>query len=440
MFNSIAIPLILINERTRELDPAHRDELASDILRNGLLQPIILGDSPDSPPLVDGLHRLRAIEALHASGEIIFYDGEPLFVGQVPFIRFGDLSPARLLEAEIAANLFRRDLTWQERTDALARLHRAQLELDPNATVSSTAAKLAGATGKSESTLQKAIARATVIADAIEADPSLASARSETEAMSRVKSDITRLASGLLEGGFSTTNSLHTLIAGDATAILPNLGAETVDLILSDPPYGVGADTWTSKFQDAPHHYKDDWKSAEKLYGTILLEGSRLGKERSNIFLFCAVERWHLIRDMADGLGWSVWPRPIIWHKSNEGIRPWGQKGYAYCYEAILFACKGQRGLYRTGSDVISGIYKVRDREHGATKPASLFGQLITSACLPGDTVLDPCCGSGTIFEAATLTSTIATGIEKDEHYIGLSRQRLELTKEDLTVEELDTF
>lgn len=440
MFNSINTSLILINERTRELDPSHRDELASDILRNGLLQPIILGDSMVSPPLVDGLHRLRAIEALHAAGETVFYDGEPLFVGQVPFIRFGDLSPARLLEAEIAANLFRRDLTWQERTSALARLHRAQLELDPNATVSSTAAKLAGVTGKPESTLHRAITQATIISDAIEADPELANARSQTEAMSRVKTDITRLASGLLEGGFSTTNSLHTLIAGDASKILPDLPASSIDLLLSDPPYGVGADTWTSKFQDAPHHYKDDWKSAERLYAEILLHGFRLGKERSNVFLFCAIERWHLIRDMADSLGWSVWPRPIIWHKSNEGIRPWGQKGYAYCYEAILFACKGQRGLYRTGSDVISGIYKVRDREHGATKPAALYSHLISSACLPGDTVLDPCCGSGTIFEAATITSTIATGIEKDEHYVGLSRQRLELTKETLEIEELDTF
>ena len=40
---------------------------------------------------------------------------------------------------------------------------------------------------------------------------------------------------------------------------------------------------------------------------------------------------------------------------------------------------------------------------------------------LPGDRVLDPCCGSGTIFRAAALTKTIATGIERDEDAQGMS-------------------
>lgn len=440
MTNYIEIERVIINERTRQLVLEHRDELVADIRRNGLLQPIIIGGTHEAPILIDGLHRLSAVEVIHLNGDAIRYDREFVFPLSIPYVHFSDLSPSRLLEAEIAANLFRRDLTWQERTDALARLHRAQLELNPDATVSSTAAKLAGVTGKPESTLHRAITQATIISDAMAADPELASARSQTEALSRVKTDITRLASGLLEGGFSTTSSLHTLIEGDLTTVLPCIPTETIDLILTDPPYGVGADTWTSKFQDAPHHYKDTWKHAEVLYKQIFCEGFRIGKERSNIFTFCAIERWHHLRDIAEFFGWSVWPRPVIWHKSNEGIRPWGQKGYAYCYEAILFACKGQRGLYRTGSDLISGIYKVRDREHGATKPAALYVNLIQSACLPGDTVLDPCAGSGTIFEAATLSSTIATGIEVDPHYAELSRARMKIDREVLDQEELDSF
>ena len=444
MTNFIRTDLVLINERTRDLDTPHRDELISDIRKNGLLQPIILGDRGadpfTSPPLIDGLHRLAAIEVLHAQGEIITYDGFPINLSCIPFVRFSDLDPARLLEAEIAANIFRKDLTWQERTNALSRLHKLEQDLNPDATFSSTAAKLAGVTGKSESTLKQAISRATVIAEAMESNPELANSRSETEAMSRLKTDFTRLASGLLEGGFSTTNSLHRLIEGDLVEILPTLENSSVDLILTDPPYGVGADGWTSKFKDAPHHYRDSMKHAMGIYAAIFGQGFRLGKERSNIFTFCAIEYWATLREMAEDSGWSVWPRPVIWHKSNEGIRPWGQKGYAYCYEAILFACKGQRGLSRTGSDVISGIYKVRDREHGAAKPAALYTQLIQSACLPGDVVLDPCCGSGTIFEAATLASAIAVGIEVDPHYAELSRGRMSIERATLDEEELESF
>lgn len=430
---------VTVGERTRELIPEHLEELVLDIRKNGLLQPIVLGDRGDSP-LIDGLHRLHALHRLHGEAEIIAFDGAFLAPGEIPFIRFSDLDPARLLEVEIAANLYRRELTWQEKNRALARLHAMEQELNPNATLSSTAQKLVGTTGKSVDATRQSLQRAIVIADALEQNPELASARSETEAYSRIKTDFTRLATSLLGDGFAATNSQHILHEGSLIEVLPTLETESVDLILTDPPYGVGADGWTSKFKDAPHHYRDTMKHAMMLYSHIYGQGFRIGKERSNIFTFCAVEYWSTLRDMAESCGWSVWPRPVIWHKSNEGIRPWGQKGYAYCYEAILFACKGQRGLSRTGSDVISGIYKVRDREHGAAKPAALYANLIQSACLPGDVVLDPCAGSGTIFEAATLASAIAIGIELDPHYAELARSRMTTSPETLAAEELDTF
>lgn len=437
--NFILHNLISIGERTRELDLSHKNEIKKDILRNGLLQPIVLGDSADTP-LIDGLHRLHALIELHAAGEIITFDTAPLEPFTIPFVRFSELEPARLLEAEIAANIFRRELTWPERNRALARLHAMQLKENPNATVIDTAAKLAGVSGKPIGSIRNAISRAVVIAEALEATPELATSRSETEAFSRIKTDLTRIAAGLLDDGVTSTHSIHTLIEGDFTTILPAYEGPRFDLILTDPPYGVGADGWTSKFVDAPHVYKDTWAHAASLYASLFTHGLNVLNERGNIFAFCAVERWHLLRDMAESLGWSVWPRPVIWHKSNEGIRPWGQRGYAYCYEAFLFACKGQKGLIKTGADVITGIYKVRDREHGAAKPATLFTNLIQSACLPGDRVLDPCCGGGTIFEAATISATIATGIELDPHYVGLSRERLELTREMLDLEELESF
>jgi DNA modification methylase len=439
MTNFLNHSLITITERTRELDLSHVAELKADIKKNGLLQPIILGDRSDHP-LVDGLHRLTAVKELFFEGEVLSYDGSPLEYDNIPFVRFADLEPVRLLEVEIAANIWRKELTWQERNNALAKLHAMQKELNPDATFSSTATKLANVTGRSVQSLERAISRATVLASAMEQSPELASARSETEAFTRVKSDITRLATGLLAGGFATTHSLHRLIEGDFRQVLPTFEGEGYDLILADPPYGVGADGWTSKFKDAPHDYKDTYNHAMSLYATLFLEGFRVGKPRSNIFAFCAVEYWHTLRDMAEDAGWSTWPRPIIWHKSNEGIRPWGGKGYAYCYEAILLACKGERGLSRTGPDVLTGIYKVRDREHGAAKPAALYENLISSCCLPGDAVLDPCCGSGTIFEASTLASCIATGIEINPHFIGLSQQRMQLDKPTLDKEELDTF
>ncbi len=52
--------------------------------------------------------------------------------------------------------------------------------------------------------------------------------------------------------------------------------------------------------------------------------------------------------------------------------------------------------------------------------------QLLKRSCLPRDRVLDPCCGSGTIFQAARETHTTATGIEWDERAYGLALTKLQ--------------
>lgn len=435
--NFIAIDKVVIPPRTRELDTDHRDQIVKQIREKGcLLQPICL----DSQGLLAGLHRLDACRLLHSEDFPIKYGKELVPHNCVPFVWFEDLEEEARLELELAENLYRKDLTWQERNDAIARLHRIKNPDGSTPTLSDTAAKLAGATGQNADAVRKSISRAIVISDAAKDDPTLLSARSEAEAFSRLKSDVTRLSTSLLAGGFSNTTSLHRLIEKDLREALPELETDSLDLILADPPYGVGADTWTSKFIDAPHRYKDTWEYAAEIYSSISTFGFRAAKPLSNLFLFCTIERWHLVRDLAEAAGWTTWPHPIIWHKSNEGIRPWGQKGYAYCYEAILFATKGQKGLIRTGPDVLSGIYKVRDREHGAAKPVPLYRHLMESACLPGSSVLDPCAGSGTIFEAATLSNMIAIGMEDDQTYIGMCQKRMAISLDDLAKEELEDF
>lgn len=67
----------------------------------------------------------------------------------------------------------------------------------------------------------------------------------------------------------------------------------------------------------------------------------------------------------------------------------------------------------------------VRDKGHAAEKPTELYVQLLKRSCLPRDLILDPCCGSGTIFQAVRETYTTATGIECDEKAYGLALIKL---------------
>jgi DNA modification methylase len=89
---------------------------------------------------------------------------------------------------------------------------------------------------------------------------------------------------------------------------------------------------------------------------------------------------------------------------------------------------KGQKELYHPGgADVIeAGRVKRGDRTHAAEKPIALLRHLLHLATIPGDLVLDPCCGSGSIFEAATLQKCRAIGIELDETYYTKAAARIQ--------------
>ena len=57
------------------------------------------------------------------------------------------------------------------------------------------------------------------------------------------------------------------------------------------------------------------------------------------------------------------------------------------------------------------------ERTHAAEKPVELLKQIIEASTLPGDFVLDPCCGSGSTLVATRQTHRTGLGIEKDETF-----------------------
>jgi len=66
---------------------------------------------------------------------------------------------------------------------------------------------------------------------------------------------------------------------------------------------------------------------------------------------------------------------------------------------------------------------------HAAQKPVALFRDLLSRSARPGDTVLDPFCGTGSILEAAHDLKVKATGIENDPTSYGIAARRLEMLK-----------
>jgi site-specific DNA-methyltransferase (adenine-specific) len=414
---SIIVPLD--TERTRPLSLSAATELRSSIESVGLLQPIIVHVVDGAYTLVAGKHRWTAFDMYYKQADegLLQFLGQPIPFGHIPALFLLE-HPELILEMEIAENIYRAELPWKDRVLLLAKITRQEQSAIPSVTMTAIAEKIARSTGAKTGTIQKQIARANIIAAHLD-DPDVRKAESVQGAMNVVEAKARRELQGLILGTVITETSptIHTFHAGDCREIMKELPDNHFDLILSDPPYGINAGSWEQGVNE--HTYADDPKTSQSIYFSICHQGYRLAADLANMFLFCDIGSFERTRRFAEQAGWVVWPSPIIWKKSNEGMAPWGRKGPIKVYEAILFATKGQKGLHTGCIDVLSFQRPSRsDRIHAAQKPVELLTHLITISSRPGDKILDPCCGSGSIFTAGWELHCPVTGLELDPAFI----------------------
>jgi len=417
-------------ERQRKVfHPKPLDDLKESIAKHSLLHPIVIRRNGRENFLVCGERRLRAMRALHNDNVLFNFDGQCVTPGEIPYIELTDLSDTEYMEAELEENILREDLTWQERSAAIHAIHNIRTERNPEQTIGATARELAAKATpdspgpKTESGYGLAIHRATVI-QRFSNNPAVMSARTENEAYriarnAAVAPFLQELSHREQEGAKQA--SPHTLIRGDfATA---KLEEGKFSLILADPPYGIGAD----KFGDAAeqqHAYEDTPGHTLSLCRSIIKRGYQLTAPSGILIIFCDIELFTGLRALAGAEGWNTWRTPLIWNKGSTAHAPMASEGFRREYELMLFCYKGRRPLDALRSDIFD-IPTTRDREHAAQKPLALYSELIRITCRPGNPVLDPCCGSGTIFPAAFTTDTRATGIEIEENAYNVAQQRL---------------
>lgn len=377
--------------------------------------------------LVVGERRTKAMSNLIAAKIPFKFQGEPVPDGCFPAFSIGEnLSRADLKQIEFDENKLREALPWQDESEALAEIHRLRQEENPTQTRMDTARELIEnqtvETHSNPTKLSVEIARATTISEHL-SDPKIANARNKTEAYNLIlKSEEEKITASLARRRLAATATLPDirLIRGDCIEVLGRLEPETVDLFLSDPPFGIGADSGGFRQRTVHHHnYEDTPENARKIAQAIIFDGFRVAKQQANLFLFCDIDLFPTLKEMAGRVGWVPFRTPIIWQKSlSEGMAPWQGKGFRRTYEVIFWATKGQRGLLAAPVDILTHN-RVPDnlRVHAAEKPVDLLGRLIEASTLPGDFVCDPCCGSGSTLVAARDLKRTGLGIEMDETF-----------------------
>jgi len=417
--------LISIGDRQRKERKANAvSDLKASILSKGLLHPPVVCAEGSRYVLVAGETRLSALDAIAGDKCTYLCDGVSILPGETPVTLIADLSAADLFEAEFEENEFREPLSWQDRAQALAKLHTLREALNPKQTYSATAQELLEKSGGSVSGFTQPskfatrVREATVIAKHLH-DPKIANARNATEALAAIlKKESEAVEAELIRRNMkrSVTEQLVEIRHGSAIAILPTLEADQFDLILVDPPYGIANNSAGLRGRTIHHHdYDDSPEVARDLIQCIVQEGFRITKPRANLFMFGDIDYFATFKLMCGQMGWVAFRTPITWRKSNEGLAPWGSSGFRRTCEWIFYATKGQKGLLQSPTDVLDFKRVARDqREYGAEKPLDLIKFLIEISTFPGDRILDPCCGSGVALQAARQMKRKGLGIELD--------------------------
>lgn len=210
----------------------------------------------------------------------------------------------------------------------------------------------------------------------------------------------------------------------DAVSWLMSLPPESVDLVVTDPPYeslekhrAVGTTTRLKHSKSSSNDWFDIFPNAR--FPDLFSSVYRVLKRNSHFYLFCDQETMFAAKPVAEAAGFKFW-KPIVWDKRKIGM------GYHYRarYEFILFFEKGKRRLNDLGVADIIECPRVFNG-YPTEKPVDVSSVLVNQSSTRSELVVDPFCGSASTGEAAVRGGRAFWGCDMSESAINVARKRL---------------
>lgn len=226
-----------------------------------------------------------------------------------------------------------------------------------------------------------------------------------------------------MQAYYQDTDAGITLYHGDARDILPRLADRSVELLLTDPPYGVS------------------WQSPRRQLRFDVMPGDEdesLGREVVKLALGKLRNHRHLYVFGP----WDPGDLPVanrvelIWDKTLFGIGnlslPWGTSHERITFGVYTLSKQEQAGSagrlsarLRRGSILRCRRPNAMGVIHPSEKPVEILRQMIEASTVLGETVLDPFAGVGSTLVAARIEGRRCIGVEIEERWCEIAAQRL---------------
>ena len=228
-----------------------------------------------------------------------------------------------------------------------------------------------------------------------------------------------------------------TLYRGDCLKVMATLPAESVDIVITDPPYSSGGMTAAERSRSTQSKYitSDAKKRCANFSGdnrdqrSYLIWSTLWMSSAMSILkpggIFATFTDWRQLPITTDAVQVTgfVWRGVGVWAKKT--ARP--QIGrYTNQCEYVVWGTKGDRPLIgKTAPGVVFASYPPSaKRQHITEKPVEVCEWLL-SVTNEGDTVLDPFMGSGSLGVACRQLGRQYIGIELSDHYFSVACERI---------------
>ena len=344
--------------------------------------------------------------------------------------READDEEATCLEA--VENLHRRNFTWQEEVKALKALHESMAKKAEKENRPWTLEHTAQVVGCSKAT----VSRDLQLADNLEVIPGLSERPTKKSAQNFARRQLDfavrqYIAKQELDKAMGSYYKLH---VGDCVEVMKKeLSDESVDLIVTDPPFGIDMHTELTCWKSWKGMiYDDSHKSYRELMKNFFQEAFRVLRPGRHCYVLCGWEWIFYLMELAESCGFVCPGVPGVWVR---GVGGWRRHMDRLCsnYYQILFAAKpypetnkwqDMNGYCDAAFYDITRVSSVR--RHPAEAPVELFQRFIQLSSVKHEVVLDPFCGSGSCGVAAIYEKRRFIGIDIEPKWIQLTKLRIE--------------
>lgn len=213
------------------------------------------------------------------------------------------------------------------------------------------------------------------------------------------------------------------LINGDCLLEIKKIESGSVDMVVTDPPYGMNFVSNAAK--EGPRHKAIN--GDDKVNTEWISEAFRVLKDGGGFVTFCDWNTSHIWRESIEKNGFNLRSQGV-WNRMHHGMGDL-TGAFAPMHDIIWYASKGRRIF---DNKRLKSVFSHRrpspseDNGHPTCKPVSLMEEIIHGI---GDgsngIVLDPFMGSGSTGVAAKKLNLPFVGIELDETYFATAQKRI---------------